>query len=121
MSMPSTGIVNHRDRGHALATHPALDLGEYLAVEDGAQVILLPIQAGVLHVGRSSAAGLTLDDATVSRRHALLVHDGEGTRILDDRSLNGVIVGGRRVSAATLRDGDVIELGRVRLHYLRRR
>ena len=32
----------------------------------------------------------------------------------------GVVVGGRRVSAATLRDGDVIELGRVRLHYLRR-
>jgi pSer/pThr/pTyr-binding forkhead associated (FHA) protein len=44
-----------------------------------------------------------------------------GTRVLDDRSLNGIVVGGVRVSAATLRDGDVIELGRVRLHYLRRR
>ena len=119
--MPSTGIINQRDRRHAFATHPALDLGEYLAVEDGAQVVLLPIPAGVLHIGRAPAAGLTLDDATVSRRHALIVHDDEGTRILDDRSLNGVAVSGRRVSAATLRDGDVIELGRVRLHYLRRR
>ena len=65
-------------------------------------------------------AGLTLDDATVSRRHALIVRDEDGTRILDDRSLNGVRVAGCRTSAATLRDGDVIELGRVRLHYLRR-
>jgi pSer/pThr/pTyr-binding forkhead associated (FHA) protein len=118
--MASTGIINHRDLGHASGTHPALELGEYLAVEDGAQVVLLPIPREVLHIGRSTAAGLTLDDATVSRRHALIVHDDEGTHILDDRSLNGVLLGGRRVSAAALRDGDVIDLGRVRLHYLRR-
>jgi pSer/pThr/pTyr-binding forkhead associated (FHA) protein len=118
--MPSTGILNHRERSHAFGAHPALDPGEYLAVEDGSQVVLLPLPAGVLHIGRSLGAGLTLDDATVSRRHALIVRDEEGTRVLDDRSLNGVVVSGLRVSAATLRDGDVIQLGRVRLHYLRR-
>lgn len=118
--MASTGIINHRDRGHAAGLHRALELGEYLAVEDGAQVVLVSIPGEVLHIGRSTAAGLTLDDATVSRRHALIVHDEQGTHILDDRSLNGLVVGGRRVSAATLRDGDVIGLGRVRLHYLRR-
>lgn len=118
--MSSTGLINHRDRGRASGTHPVLDLGEYLAVEDGTEVVVLPIPGGVLHIGRSTAAGLTLDDATVSRRHALLVHDHDGTHVLDDRSLNGLVVSGRRVSAATLRDGDVIELGRVRLHYLRR-
>ena len=116
--MASTGIVNHRDRSHASGLHPALGLGEYLAVEDGEQVVVLPIPEHVLHIGRSTTAGLTLDDATVSRRHALIVHDDAGTHILDDRSLNGLVVRGRRVSAATLRDGDVIELGRVRLHYL---
>jgi pSer/pThr/pTyr-binding forkhead associated (FHA) protein len=120
VSMPATGILNHRDRGHAVGTQPALELGEYLAVEDGSEVVLLTLPAGALRIGRSTSAGLSLDDATVSRRHALIVHDEHGTRILDDRSLNGVVVGGRRVSAATLRDGDVIELGRVRLHYLRR-
>jgi pSer/pThr/pTyr-binding forkhead associated (FHA) protein len=118
--MPSTGIINQRERSHAFGAHPALDPGEYLAVEDGAQVVLLPLPTGVLHIGRSPAAGLTLDDATVSRRHAVIVRDEDGTRILDDRSLNGVAVSGVRVSRARLRDGDVIELGRVRLHYLRR-
>jgi pSer/pThr/pTyr-binding forkhead associated (FHA) protein len=119
--MSATGIVNYRDRDHAARTVPALDPGEYLAVEDGTQIVLVPIRAGSLHIGRSTTAGLTIDDATVSRRHAVIVNDGVGTRVLDDRSLNGIVVGGARVSAATLRDGDVIELGRVRLHYLRRR
>jgi pSer/pThr/pTyr-binding forkhead associated (FHA) protein len=118
--MSSTGLINHRDRGHASGTHPALALGEYLAVEDGTEVVVLPIPPDVLHIGRSTATGLKLDDATVSRRHALIVHDEAGTHVLDDRSLNGLVVSGRRVTAATLRDGDVIELGRVRLHYLRR-
>ena len=118
--MSATGIVNYRDRGHAARSVPALDPGEYLAVEDGAQLVLVPIRAGALHIGRSTTAGLTLDDATVSRRHAVIVSGNAGTRVLDDRSRNGIVVGGVRVSAATLRDGDVIELGRVRLHYLRR-
>lgn len=118
--MPATGIINQRERRQAFGAHPALDPGEYLAVEDGSQVVLLPLHVGVLHIGRSAGMGLTLDDATVSRRHALIVRDEDGTSILDDRSLNGVAVSGVRVSRAYLRDGDVIELGRVRLHYLRR-
>ena len=113
-SSPSASAVTRS------APIPPSTLGEYLAIEDGAQVVLLPVPVGILHIGRSSAAGLTLDDATVSRRHAVIVRDRDGTRILDDRSLNGVVVRGVRVSDAVLRDGDVIELGRVRLHYLRR-
>jgi pSer/pThr/pTyr-binding forkhead associated (FHA) protein len=84
--MSSTGIVNHRDRGHATWTAPALDLGEYLAVEDGTQIVLVPIPAGVLHIGRSPAAGLTLDDGTVSRRHAVIVCDGAGESSTTARS-----------------------------------
>ena len=118
-SMTSTGILTHRDRGHATATLPALALGEYLAVEDGEQVVIVPIVEDLLHIGRSTMAGLTLDDATVSRHHALVVRDDKGTHILDDRSLNGLVVRGRRVRSATLHDGDLIDLGRVRLHYLR--
>ena len=43
-----------------------------------------------------------LDDASVSRRHALITRRGERTVILDDRSRNGVHVNGVRVTEADL-------------------
>lgn len=118
--MTSTGVVNQRDRDRAEVSVPALHQGEYLAIEDGEDIVILPLTAPVLRIGRSPAAGLTLDDATVSRRHAVMLRDDTGIRVLDDRSLNGIWVNEERVTEAVLRDGDVIELGRVRLHYLRR-
>jgi pSer/pThr/pTyr-binding forkhead associated (FHA) protein len=58
------------------------------------------------------------DDATVSRRHALVVNQEDGVRVLDDRSLNGVFVNGRRVEWSPLRDGDEITVGRHAIFYL---
>jgi pSer/pThr/pTyr-binding forkhead associated (FHA) protein len=71
----------------------------------------------VTHVGRGFSADLRLEDQSVSRRHAVIVDDGEGARILDDRSANGTFVNGARVTDTELRDRDVIRLGRVALVY----
>ena len=69
-------------------------------------------------VGRSLAADIRFDDPTVSRRHALIVRQADGVRVLDDRSLNGVFVNGERVEWRVLSDGDEIVVGRYRLHFL---
>ncbi len=61
-----------------------------------------------------------LDDASVSRRHALITRRGERTVILDDRSRNGVHVNGVRVTEADLHDGDTIVCGHVTLRFLER-
>jgi pSer/pThr/pTyr-binding forkhead associated (FHA) protein len=58
------------------------------------------------------------DDATVSRRHALVVNQPEGVRVLDDRSLNGIYVNGRRVEWSPLADGDEIAIGRHSLYFM---
>jgi len=58
------------------------------------------------------------DDPTVSRRHALIVRQPDGVRVLDDRSLNGVHVNGARVGQATLRDGDTLALGDVQMRFI---
>jgi pSer/pThr/pTyr-binding forkhead associated (FHA) protein len=58
------------------------------------------------------------DDATVSRRHALIVAQADGVRVLDDRSLNGVFVNGRRVEWSPLNDGDEIVVGRHTIHFM---
>jgi pSer/pThr/pTyr-binding forkhead associated (FHA) protein len=92
--------------------------GRYLVVEGDGRRRLVPLSAGVLHIGRGFAAELRLDDGSVSRKHAVLHVRQTSVRILDDRSANGTYVNGRRVTQADLTDGDVIVLGRVVLSFL---
>jgi FHA domain len=92
--------------------------GRYLAFEDDGGVRVVPLAREWTRIGRSLAADVRFDDATVSRRHALLVCQPDGVRVLDDRSLNGVYVNGARVEWSPLRDGDRIALGRHTLWFL---
>jgi pSer/pThr/pTyr-binding forkhead associated (FHA) protein len=92
--------------------------GQYLAYDDAGRVRVVPLQKEWTRVGRSLAADVRFDDPTVSRRHALIVRQPDGVRVLDDRSLNGVFVNGERVEWRALRDGDEIVVGRYRLHFL---
>ena len=91
--------------------------GKYLAYEDSGRRIVVPVAREWTRIGRSLAADVRFDDATVSRRHALVVHQADGTRVLDDRSLNGVYVNGQRVDWAPLSDGDEIAIGRHTIHF----
>jgi pSer/pThr/pTyr-binding forkhead associated (FHA) protein len=70
-----------------------------------------------MRIGRSLSAELRFEDPTVSRRHAVLLVEEDGVRVLDDRSLNGVFVNGDRVLSQMLADGDEIVIGRYRLHF----
>ena len=78
----------------------------------------MPLTREWTRIGRSLAADIRFDDPTVSRRHALIVRQPDGVRVLDDRSLNGVFVNGERVEWSTLSDGDEIIVGRYRLHFV---
>ena len=111
--------VEREPAGRASITMPRIAPGRYLAVEDGDDVILYAL-SDLMHIGRSPAADIVLDDASVSRRHALLARRGETTFVLDDRSLNGVRVNGERVSESPLKDGDALVLGHVALRYVER-
>jgi pSer/pThr/pTyr-binding forkhead associated (FHA) protein len=93
--------------------------GEYLSFDDGSdspRVVALTREW--TRIGRSLVADVRFDDPTVSRRHALIVRQPDGVRVLDDRSLNGVFVNGERVEGRLLQDGDEIIVGRYRLSYL---
>jgi len=92
--------------------------GDYVAYEDDERVRVVALQEGWTRVGRSLSAHVRFDDPTVSRRHALIHSTGDGARILDDRSLNGVFVNGARVDMRALDDGDEIAVGRFRLHFI---
>ena len=92
--------------------------GRHLAYEDDGRRIVVPLEREWTRVGRSLAADVRFDDATVSRRHALIVCQADGVRVLDDRSLNGVYVNGRRVEWSALADGDRISVGRHTLWFV---
>src|SRR5262249_6799472 len=83
--------------------------GEYLPYRtDGENPVAYALQREWTRIGRSLAADIRFDDPTVSRRHALIVRQPDGLRVLDDRSLNGVFVNGERVEWSTLADGDEV-------------
>ncbi len=107
-----------RDASLAAARDGIAQPGQYLVFEDAGQTRTVSLEAEWTRIGRSLAADLRFDDPTVSRRHALLVRQPDGVRVLDDRSLNGVFVNGERVEWRTLADGDEIVVGRYRLNYL---
>jgi pSer/pThr/pTyr-binding forkhead associated (FHA) protein len=93
--------------------------GQYLAYRSSDdRVLAFTLQREWTRIGRSLAADIRFDDPTVSRRHALIVRQADGLRVLDDRSLNGVFVNGERVDGRTLNDGDEIIIGRYRLAFL---
>jgi pSer/pThr/pTyr-binding forkhead associated (FHA) protein len=121
---PATDVLEQRG---AAAERPAWveeargalgEPGRYLAFEDDGTHRVVALAREWTRVGRSLAADVRFDDATVSRRHALIVCQADGVRVLDDRSLNGVYVNGERVEWSPLGDGDRISVGRHTLWFL---
>jgi FHA domain/Zinc-ribbon containing domain len=96
------------------------DDGQYLVYDDGGDPVVHRLTREWTRVGRSLAADIRFDDPTVSRRHALVVRQPDGVRVLDDRSLNGVFVNGARIEWHQLSDGDELVVGRHRLYFVDR-
>jgi pSer/pThr/pTyr-binding forkhead associated (FHA) protein len=92
--------------------------GRYLAYELDGRRVVTPLNREWTRIGRSLAADVRFDDATVSRRHAQIVAQGGEVKVLDDRSLNGVYVNGRRVEECSLADGDQVVIGRHAIYFL---
>jgi pSer/pThr/pTyr-binding forkhead associated (FHA) protein len=76
------------------------------------------LELKMTRLGRSLTADVRFDDASVSRRHAIMVRQLDEIQILDDRSRNGIFVNGEKIESSTLADGDRITLGRHQLYYV---
>jgi two-component system cell cycle response regulator len=83
-------------------------------------VVIAGKQAGAMYkieeaevlIGRSRDASIRIDDEGVSRRHAKLVRQPDGTvAIVDLKSTNGTFCNGERVDKHVLQDGDKIQIG----------
>ena len=82
----------------------------------GHEEMHFPVVQQSMSIGRHSDNDIQLANDSVHRHHAHLHVTPEGDISVHDLdTTNGVIVNGQRVPSATLHDGDMLELGEVRL------
>jgi pSer/pThr/pTyr-binding forkhead associated (FHA) protein len=68
-------------------------------------------------IGRSPECEIFLDDVTVSRKHAVVVHRDDSFFVEDLGSLNGTFLNRRRIESGELSDGDELQIGKYRLTF----
>jgi class 3 adenylate cyclase len=88
----------------------------YVAFHDGGgsqQVMTLEDERSPITIGRRPDNDIVLSwDNEASRRHAHLLHTGQGWALVDDESRNGSYLNGERITRQrSLRDGDVFRFG----------
>jgi pSer/pThr/pTyr-binding forkhead associated (FHA) protein len=92
-----------------------------LIVRAGAQAgARFPLIETVTHLGRHPDSEISLDDITVSRRHADIERTPDGYVVSDAGSLNGTYVNQERVDRVVLRHGDELQIGKFRLVFFER-
>ncbi|MFT4865014.1 MAG: pSer/pThr/pTyr-binding forkhead associated (FHA) protein [Ilumatobacter sp.] len=99
-----------------------------LPLEIGVLIVRAGAQAGArfslvettTKLGRHPDSEISLDDITVSRRHAEIVRTSEGYVASDAGSLNGTYVNQERIDQMLLRHGDELQIGKFRLVFFER-
>jgi hypothetical protein len=111
-----TGELRPVDVGAAAAERGAL----VIRAGGGRVGQSFPLRGDRMTIGRSPDADVFLDDVTVSRDHAVLVHRSGAWYLDDSGSLNGSYVNRHRIDSHRLDDGDELQIGKYKLTYLAR-
>lgn len=81
------------------------------------QDLRFPLFKNRLTIGRTRQNDIQLKADYVSRRHAVLVTEGDRTRVIDWGSKNGVYVNSKRVKEHFLANGDILAIGTAKFRY----
>ncbi len=83
----------------------------------GSQELRFPLFKDRLTIGRNEDNDIQIKTTYVSRRHAVILTEGDATRVIDWGSKNGVFVNSERVKEHFLSNGDIVAIGDVKFHY----
>lgn len=72
----------------------------------------VPINGGPITIGRAPDNSITIDNLAVSNHHAQIEVEQGQLVVQDLNSLNGTFVNSQRVKRGTLKDGDVVLVGK---------
>jgi phosphoserine phosphatase RsbU/P len=71
----------------------------------------IPLDRDSITIGRAAGPDIVLPEGCVSRHHAVIVREGDGYAVVDQKSSYGTFVNGRRVDRAALRNADLVQFG----------
>lgn len=98
----------------APAPAPARTIEASVTIDGRTQML----RQGTNTFGRSSSSSdFVIDDPGVSRRHFEIVVEGDRAVANDLGSTNGTLLHGRKLTSATLSDGDILLAGEAEVHY----
>jgi len=83
----------------------------------GEQELRFPLFKNRLTIGRTADNDIQLKTSYISRRHAVVLTEGDATRVIDWGSKNGVYVNGERVKEQFLSNGDIVAVGNAKFRY----
>jgi pSer/pThr/pTyr-binding forkhead associated (FHA) protein/TolA-binding protein len=124
MAIPSTARQTERPPAPASAKRPTTEIQ---AIDAPRLVVLNTDLAGrefacvrsTLMIGRSAQNELVLDHVSLAQTHARMMREASGDwQIVDLDSSNGMLVNGEAFGKARLRDGDLLQLGEVKLKFV---
>ncbi len=81
------------------------------------QELRFPLFKNRLTIGRTQQNDIQLNVPYISRRHAVVLTEGNTTRVVDWGSKNGVYVNSRRITEHFLKSGDRVTIGNADFHY----
>ena len=127
-------MLPHEEGGEPpTMTYRVGETGEYIPVDldevvsHGAALVIragggragesFAIEGERMTIGRRPDSTIFLDDVTVSRDHAILIHRGSQWFIDDCGSLNGTYVNRERIDSSGLTDGDELQVGKFKLTF----
>ena len=88
-----------------------------LVGEVDGQLLRFPLFKDRLTIGRTGSNDIQLKAQYVSRRHAVVLTEGDITRVIDWGSKNGVYVNSKRITEHFLKNGDVVTIGTAEFRY----
>jgi len=100
---------------HNVSTIPGkllINMPTLVVTREDVMVKELDLKQGELVIGRDDDCGLTLNDHSISNRHAKIITLFNATYIEDMGSTNGTFVNGKQVKEHILHDGDVVTIGK---------
>ena len=77
-----------------------------------------PLNQGSTLVGRDPGLDITVQEESVSRRHAELIYDGSSLQVMDLGSTNGTFINDLPVKNKTASHGDLIRFGNIIFKYI---